>query len=41
MFDGFRLDQIDVGGVRLRVRYGGLADLHAHRPGWLSRDETD
>ena len=23
MFDGFRLDFVDVGEVRLRVRYGG------------------
>ena len=33
-FDGFRLDQIDLGEVRLRVRYGGegppLVLLHGH-----------
>jgi haloacetate dehalogenase len=34
MFDGFRLDRIDVGGVRLRVRHGGRGPavllLHGH-----------
>jgi len=34
MFDGFRLDQVDVGEVTLRVRYGGegrpVALLHGH-----------
>jgi haloacetate dehalogenase len=34
MFDGFRLDRIDVGDVRLRVRYGGHGPavllLHGH-----------
>jgi haloacetate dehalogenase len=34
MFDGFRLDRVDVGGVRLRVRHGGHGPaallLHGH-----------
>ena len=34
MFDGFRLDRVDVGDVTLRVRYGGEGEpvvlLHGH-----------
>lgn len=34
MFDGFQLDRVDVGDVRLRVRYGGEGKpavlLHGH-----------
>jgi len=34
MFEGFKLDQMDVNGVRLRVRHGGrgpgLLLLHGH-----------
>jgi haloacetate dehalogenase len=34
MFDGFRLDRVDVGEVTLRVRYGGAGEpvvlLHGH-----------
>ena len=34
MFDGFRLDRVDVGDVMLRVRYGGEGQpvvlLHGH-----------
>ena len=34
MFDGFRLDHVDVGDVTLRVRYGGKGEpvvlLHGH-----------
>ncbi|MGI8450513.1 MAG: alpha/beta fold hydrolase [Streptosporangiaceae bacterium] len=34
MFDGFQLDRVGVGGVKLRVRYGGRGPavllLHGH-----------